>query len=381
GDYIHPSLIGFASYAYNESGSIMLRTQSFAISYSPAQILEGIGFAQPVIFNQNKIINITKISKNFHIADTTTTVSQFKCVTLDCSIIYVLNWVVYYPSSDKVGPLPLMEVDANEIYNEGLQSYLGGGIELLLLTSQSTTLSMDIAEGVDLKYASISYDIPGPSITLSYSSMKENVSVPFGQLAGKYPATQDIYINAQLALANYTVMTNTGIFLGYADQVLVTGMDIRVIQNNYLPVLYNSTNLYEKFDWSYAQNLLYIQKGNSYSYNLLDLLVSNNVLPNLVVSMPVAALIAAVAPEAALLAAPVLPNLEFIIQTTSIQLSVSAFYFMLKPAPYDVYVYYEGTNVQYQFGGNNYVVPNSIFYFWPNVLHCKLNTTVNPNYC
>ncbi|HLI46778.1 MAG TPA: hypothetical protein VKU94_06245 [Geobacterales bacterium] len=388
GDYIHPSLIGFASYAYNESGSIMLRTQSFTISYSPAQILKGIGFTENVVFNQNKIINITKISKNFHIADLTTTTTT--TVPYEYSenlyFLYVLNWVAYWPSNNSMAPIPLIEVDSSGIYGTSLYNYIYGIIAVFMEQYTTATFSMDISEGFVSEGAGISYDIPGSGMILSYSSISESISetmtAEYGTFGISLPPTQDIYVIGQLALANYTayiVDPNTGhlYFNGYSIQLIPTEMEIIQSGNNYLPVLYKTTQLYQPFNWSYAAYYGKENPGDLLDIFVLD--VSSDRLPNIVVSIPMGTVFAPIKGLMGSLGAAILPNLTFTIQTTN---AVSQFFLEVDPdAPYGVYVYYERIPVQYEYAGQNYWIPNSIFYLEAADVGCKLNGGINPTYC
>ncbi|HLI45571.1 MAG TPA: hypothetical protein VKU94_00055, partial [Geobacterales bacterium] len=387
GDYIHPSLIGFASYIENQSNSLILYQKSFTLTYDPLEVLEGKGLTKIIAFDQPKIIDLTKITKGINnevltTTTTSTTVTNYSayrpCYNYPqgiCYIGYDLNWVVYYPSQNSMGPIPLMEVNATSVYSLGYQNYIFGFLDYYMNVSSFTTLSFSISEGFEFKGAGISYDTPGPSITLSQSTIANEIKADFGGIS---PSTQDIYVVAQVALANFTAwdMSNPytpPVYLGYSIQLIPTGLLIEKAPDNSqtLPVFFSTAKLYIPFNWDNASFGGYVFSGQSILIRNLD--VTTNVLPGLRIAVPLLGLLG---PLIAILEPPgwihiltegILANLDFMIQTSNISLTESLFVLLelyFAPSNLVIDVYYD-ISAKYIYNGQVYNVPTSIFYIQP----------------
>jgi|ADKI01.1.fsa_nt_gi hypothetical protein len=376
-DLAEPSLIGFAVHVFNQSGSILAEAESFTVGFDPKSVLGGQGFTQPVVFEQPIIINLSRALSTqagvlkpqaagaggaaLSTTTTTTTVPSFVCKPwYYCSVEYDLNWVVYYPSQNSFGKVPLIEADASAVYTDGLAQYIQGFVEAYMKTTTSTTLSLEVSEADD--FSSVSYQIPGASITLKSSTLSENVYENFGMAVNNYPSSVEIYEEAQLALANYSVWAvgpGYATPLGSALQVFTTGVVIEQSSGSSLPVLYGSSGLTLPFNPNEASLLGTINPGGSSGWVSSSL--TSNQLPSLTTSIPVGAIFAALVPAGADLAG-ILPDLNLVYQTSTVTLEFTEFYLVLSSqSPVPVSVYVDVPPVSYSYNAGTYTVPTTIF--------------------
>jgi hypothetical protein len=388
GSLIHPSLIGFASYSKNVNGSTIIYSQSFTVEYDPIKILNGYSISKAIVFNQPKVFNLTRIQKEFKSSDqtiTTTTSSSVPNYYCKDTYKYVytcfnLNSVTYYPSSNSFGIIPLIEVDASSVYSQGYQNYIDGSINVYIAASSKTTFQIDITEAFEDESGSTSYSIPGPSMTISSSSVSVNSYIGFGALAN-YPSKVMIYEKGQLALANYTVFifeasSASTYFLGHLYQVFQTGLEVLQSGNAKAPNLYATSGNFIPFNDTYSKYYGILRPGQGIIIHGVQ--IEQNQLPLLAISVPVASLFASVAPEVAVALAPILPHIDLIL----IVLNMSSLFFLQvsSSSPVSIAIKYDEAGVQYQYQGSNYTVPTTIFSVEPFSNCCKLGN-VNPTCC
>lgn len=377
-DLAEPSLIGFAVHVFNQSGSILAEAESFTVGLDPKGVLGGQGFTQSVVFEQPVIFNLSRAlstqagirrpqaagSGGAAVSTTTTTTkvaSSFCVPWYYCSVEYDLNWVVYYPSQNSFGEVPLIEANASSVYNAGLAQNILGFVQAYMHTTTSTTLSLEVSEADH--FSNVSYQIPGASITLKSSTLSENVLESFGRGNGNnYPSTVEVYEEGQLALANYSVWVIGNGYatpLGSALQVFTTGVLIEQSSGSSLPVLSGSSGLTLPFNPNEASLLGQIYPGGTGDWVSSSL--TSNQLPSLTVSIPVGAIFAAIVPEGVALAG-ILPDLNLVYQTSTVTLEFTEFYLDLSPqSPVSVSVYVDVPPVSYSYNGGTYTVPTTIF--------------------
>jgi len=391
GSLIHPSLIGFASYSKNVSGSTIIYSQSFTVEYDPIKILNGYSISKAIVFNQPKVFNLTRIQKEFKSSDqtiTTTTSSSVPNYYCKDTYKYVytcynLNSVTYYPSSNSFGIIPLMEADASSVYSQGYQNYIDGSINVYIISSSQTTFQIDISEAFEDESGSTSYSIPGPSMTISSSSVSVNSYIGFGTALSNYPSKVMIYEKGQLALANYTEFLMVpwwgAVPFGYSYQLFQTGLEVLQSGNSKAPNLYATSGNFIPFNDAYSKYYGTLSPGQLIYIHGTQ--IEQSELPSLTISIPVALLIAAVAPEVASALAPILPNIDLIWQTSNLSYVDSIFYLHVSSSsPQSMVIRYDETGVQYQYQGSNYTVPTTIFSVEPFSNYCKLGN-INPTYC
>jgi hypothetical protein len=367
GSLIHPSLIGFASYSENVNGSTIIYSQSFTVEYDPIKILNGYSISKAIVFNQPKVFNLTRIQKEFinaYQTITTTTSSSvpyYKCEAL--YLCYELNSVTYYPSNNSFGIIPLMEVDASEVYSQGYKNYILGGINIYIYASSKTTIQIDITEIFESKYGSTSYSITGPSMTIFNSYVSVNSYIGFGYWN---PSKVMIYVKGQLALANYTVFIidpSAGFtyFLGYLYQVFQTGLEVLQSGDAKALNLYTATGNFIPFNYAYSKCYVVLSPVKSSILHVIQ--IEQNRLLSLVISIPVVTLFASVAPEVVTGLAPMLPHIVLIWQASNTDL---LFYLHVSSSsPVSMVIRYDDAGVQYQYQGSYYNVPTTMFYIEP----------------
>jgi len=372
-DLVEPSLIGFAVHVFNQSGSTFAEAESFTVGFDPKGVLGGQGFTQTVVFEQPVIFNLSQILSSrtgLHqpqaagastATTATTTTPTFECKPwYYCSVEYDLNWVVYYPSQNSFGKVPLIEANASVVYSDGLAQYVQGFVQAHMEIMSSTPLSLEVSE-VD-ESSGVSYQIPGPSITLKSGTLSENALENFGMAVNNYPSAMEVYEEGQLALANYSVQVvgnGYAVPLGSALQVFTTGVTIEESSGSSLPVLRGGSGLTVPFNTHEATLLGTITPGMTGDW--VSLSITGNQLPTLMASIPVGALFEALVPRGAGLAGT-LPNLDLVYLTPSATEEFTQLYLVLSSqSPMPVSVYVDVPPVGYSYNGDTYTVPTTIF--------------------
>ena len=374
GDKVIPSLLGFASYAVVEGNETVFYLQPFTVSMSPYNVTHGIGKTVLKVFvNPQKIVvhhrgsANSSLQKDLTTTTTTTTVPNYQATPyLSC----YLNSVWFYPSNNSLGLIPISLVYVTD------PNYNDYGGSLLVQEGSSSQSGIQIKFGVSVLGGASTVTIAGTSLTTSASYLMIANKDFYGSNYHADTNFVETYTIGQIAIANYSVWYDcpwleTVEFLGYQDEIFVTGLELVGSGSSYLPALYNTTTPNVNPPEYFSNNLTFLFSVNPQNYNNVYTGVNIETSEgNLAFSVPIglivkiAQVLGVVIPNWvswALLA--VSPYVGIVTFTNSNQYFIDTLSFV--DNSYNTYyVYLMNASVPYDIGGQEYYLP--FYYYYIN---------------
>ena len=245
GDKVIPSLLGFASYAVVEGNETVFYLQPFTVSVSPYNVTHGIGktvlkvFVNPQrIVVHNRDSAKSSLQKDLTTTTTTTTVPSAQGPPGSLLVCY-LNSVWFYPSNNSLGPIPISLVYVTD------PNYNDYGGNLLVEEGSSSQSGIQVKFGVSVLGGAYTVTIAGTSLIANASYLAITSKGFFGVKNHADTNFVETYILGQIAVANYSIYSiswlGTSTFVGYEDEVFITGLELVGSGSSYLPALYNTT--------------------------------------------------------------------------------------------------------------------------------------------